>query len=271
MISYQKEISELTTLAKLLLQQEHESNEWLVTDNAFYDDMRNWVTAAPPIKKTEARTPAQALPPLPPAKPSLTPARQQLAAKRTPPTAQKKEISSQDDSAAFSLSPLPAAAVDTFEDIKSLMKEACPHVPYIETPLDDAIAKDTQDNSTAPSLLLLTTREGPEEQEFLSNVATVVSHYLKPAQVWPAFKFEHEASWDAVLRSKELKLIIVSESSLNALPALRQQHAISASSKQHYLGPVPLFLIPNCSSFFHNPRLKAQLWNALKQFFSAKK
>lgn len=109
-------------------------------------------------------------------------------------------------------------------------------------------------------VLILSWKESAKETLFLQNVARV----LTKASVISSIQMEEEGHWDMILQSPIVKLIIVNDQALHALPGLFQHYREVHKGSKLFLGKVALFLLPEISLYFKEPLLKKSLYNSLR-------
>lgn len=239
-----------------------ESQEILASpdDAAFFRSLH-----APP--KKESAPPKIALPP--PRKKPLPPPPAELSAPlieappafKSPPKAAPKE---REETA-----PPPFEMPKPSSFLRALFQKIEPRLPILDTPPDDAHAKrraqrwKTQTQIAPISLLFF--GEGPAEKALLASIAKAIDAQFGPARLLSAESIEREKQWDAFLSAKELKWVILSDSSLWQLPELLRFYREKAPTASRTLKEVPLFLLPDLSLYLKDPLLKRSLWKALCQ------
>lgn len=290
-MNIQQQYSELLTLTKAYLLQEFPRDGWISTDLANYSTFKHH---APPLNNTNQQisSPKNAPVSLPPKTavqieritiPSSitvhTEAQQTPLIKPVPrqpakPVSKEKVIKSQPEkqvaqqsSPHISLEPIgPPASVD-FSELRKILTDRVPALQIIDTiPNDDEaklINNTWQNPVVIPTVVILSYQETPQEQALLQNLAKAIQTKLAPATIISAQKIDKENGWEALLQSKELRLIITSTHGLNAFPSAMKHYREAPKLAKSYLGKVSLCLLSDLSIYLKEPKLKPALWQAI--------
>jgi len=167
----------------------------------------------------------------------------------------------------FKLEPLGAPPVLLFDELRNLLKKVAPRLNTLDTLPDDRSAKQIkqawQEKNHIPSVAVFLFHEKEKERLFLKNLASAIDTLRSSSKPVDALHFEREKNWDFFFSSKQLKLIVLLESSLHSSLDLMRYYKEYPTSRKKTLGEIPLFLLPDLSLYFKDPLLKSSLWNAL--------
>jgi hypothetical protein len=118
-----------------------------------------------------------------------------------------------------------------------------------------------------PQVLILTFDEPPAQHEFLSKVAVAIEGLGATAQVRSAADLEKLFSWDDIVTSKGVRLIIANNS---ALQLHEELHKLQREGQgRQFLGECPLLPLTDVGSYLQDPALKRTLWDAIKEHLKA--
>lgn len=153
--------------------------------------------------------------------------------------------------------------------LRSLLQKIAPEIPILPAPPDDTLARKKATgwktkNQIAP-LSILFFAEPPEQKRFLEAIAKALDVYFGPAHLIGAEPIEKENQWETFLSAKELKWVLLCDSSLWQLPRLLRFYKENGPSGSRSLKETPLFLLPDLSLYLKDPLLKRSLWKALCQ------
>lgn len=164
-----------------------------------------------------------------------------------------------------------SASIQTlgFSSIRKLMQKIDPNFPILDQIPNDQIAKKIANrwktkNQAAP-FSILSAFETKEQRRFLESIAVALDIYFSPSKLIDAEKIEKENQWESFLSTQGLEMILISDAALWQLPHLKAFYKENPSQGTRFLQKVPLFLLPDISLYFKDPRLKRSLWNSLCQ------
>jgi hypothetical protein len=211
-----------------------------------------------------APPPKPPLPPAPPA-PVHTTAKADIEPK-APPVQATQETQSSSHRLALSTPSAPVAVL--FDDLKTILKEKYPQIQLVDTPPDDAQAKEIANAWTvqhaAPEAAILSFDEPAHHREFLQNISLALRAHGIDAAVIPAAKIEHRSGWNELITSKQLKFVIAAAVGIESLPLLKSCCKETGKSGCGMIGERPLLLLSDIGFYFKEPALKLALWNAIK-------
>ena len=215
------------------------------------------------VKETSKDEVSQSLPkqpetPLPPPAATVLPKAEPLPIKTPPPPVVEPL-------------PTPATAQSTigFAEIQKILSKVAPGFALLSDPPSDAKAKQIAQrwktkNQSAP-ISLLYFHELPQQQKFLTNLATALDVISGPARLINAEGIEKENQWETFLSVTELKLIIICDYALWQMPHLLQFYREVPNQTQRFLLNKPVMLLPDLTLYLKDPQLKRSLWKALCQ------
>lgn len=276
LVSIKKQYQELVALTQKYLMQEFALRDRKSTDYQTYmyfkqsakqDRIQEQKELQPapsyPVSATPARP--QALPtPVP--SPIVPPPQDAVIKPEPVPPAQSKTDSSTKKSF-FERDPMPPAPDSDFGDIPKIVADKFPTQKLLDYVLGDDEAKKIntgwQTETPMPEILLLSFNESPKQKAFLTNMAKAIQFRLGTVTIFSAQKIEHDKGWEAILRSKTLRLIIASDCNLSTFPLLMKHYREVPKQAKHFLGKVPLYLLSDLSLYLKEPQLKPSLWQAI--------
>lgn len=166
----------------------------------------------------------------------------------------------------------PLKAEISFEKLKSLIEEVSPSYPIASFVPSDEKAKmislGYKLKKKTADITILSFKESPQGELFLKNLALALDICFMSAKVISALEIESENKWDVLLAEEDLKLIIACDYSIWELPRLLPHYKEVPSKNEHFLGEVPLFLLPDVSLYLKEPLLKKSLFTALRKKLS---
>lgn len=174
----------------------------------------------------------------------------------------------------LTLEPLsvPASSRD-HRDFWNLFPSLFPELTLCESVPNDSMAQKFKNawlkHQEIPSVVILSFHDGEKELAFLKNVAQAISLRLAPARVLSAPKLEKENSWETMLQSPNLHLMIASDYGLYLQPGLMRFYREVPQQGKHYLNHIPLLLLSDLSLYLKEPQLKSLLWRAICNEFAA--
>lgn len=289
----QEAYRELLALTQIFLLEEYSLQERIPTDQTTYEDFKryalknktaqqapiaheNKITREPVevIRSPAAVTPLK--PPQPIEQVSNPPAIVQEQKTPLPIISKSKEVVAKEEklTSFFELEPLKASEPLDISDFRSIIKEKFPQQPYLETIPNDSDAKRINSawelEKMAPEVIVLFFQETPKHRAFLNNLCRAIQSLGIHAALSSAAKCEQELSWDSLLKSKNLRLVIASDYAIYTLPELMKHYKETPKKGRQQLGNVPLFLLSDLSFYLKEPSLKPSLWKALKEILFAK-
>lgn len=154
---------------------------------------------------------------------------------------------------------------DRFEEVRSILAKIAPQWPILdEIPNDQEaklLAERWKTNDQLAPLMIFYLNETPLEVQFLKNFTKA----LPNAHLAAAQQFEQTLQWPSLLASQELKLVLISASTLKTLPNLLKCYRKTSAGE--FLLKVPLLLLPEVSSYLENPLSKRTLWEVMKKMY----
>jgi hypothetical protein len=275
---------EILSLTQLYLLQEYPEKAFLTASPSNY----SYLAPPPPAKK-----PPSSPPPPPPATVSIpkrtaipqakapSPQPQQVApriepsiAKIAPKEPQKSEAPLKGEAPSrlmelFALDPMGPAEKEDLLAMRQLILERCPQIAIREDIPSDLEAQEVcrgwQQPCKALQIAILSFEESGQQREFLNNLARAIHLCFGSAAVVSAPQIEQENQWESFLTTSPLQLIIAASHSLQQLPRLTKHYKESPKQVKYALGKVPLYLLSDLSIYLQEPRLKAALWQAIRE------
>ena len=196
---------------------------------------------------------------------------------------EKKELEPiQKRSKSIELEPMGSLEGVDLKDIRKFFEETLPSQVVLDDIPSDEEAKKIQKPLNKiihiSEVIVLSFNEVVKHRIFLENLAIAVDSSLthakgrstsdsgKPrASLISAVDLEQEIGWKGVLESKGLRLIIASHQGIYAFPELMEHYREVAKRGELYLGNVRLCLLSDLSLYFKEPKLKIDLWQALRE------
>lgn len=152
----------------------------------------------------------------------------------------------------------PPKPVD-FSDLRAILQEKCPHIKIIEE-----IPERLKKQKTA-HVVILHLNSTPLDKKFHGNLSHAIDTCLAPTSIVNAFKIDSSHRWEDFLNQPHLKVILIAQQELDALPKLFKHYS---STPQPLLGKIPVILLPELSLIYKEPNRKKALWSSLESLFS---
>jgi hypothetical protein len=167
----------------------------------------------------------------------------------------------------MSEAPPPMRDSGGIKQFRVILEKIAPTVKIFDAIPSDALAKQLSNrwktkNQSAP-ISILSSGELPQHKALLKEIATALDVYFGPARIIDADPIEKEKQWKLFLSSEGLKRIVICDSTLWQLVALRQFYKETPGSEIRMLENIPVFLLPDLSLYLKDPQLKRFLWKAL--------
>jgi len=295
MMSSKDRYAELVALTQLYLLQEHGPEDRLMAESGTYTYFREYALRKQKQAPAQTQQPVQPqvvqpvqrsnpTSPIPPAAPppivaaptpkapeeikpaEITPIGKALSTKQEViPTEREKKKST----AVFQLDTFTTPAAVDFKDIRSIIQERFPQMAILNAIPDDSEAKKTSRAWEQPlkhvNVLIVSLDEAPKNRYFLANIAAALESYGVSTSITMASGREKSSDWETKLVSTELRLVLVTQHCLEALPELGKLYREEAKQARCYLGKTPLLLMSDIGFYLKEPQLKSSLWNALKE------
>lgn len=160
----------------------------------------------------------------------------------------------------------------SLEKTKKIIEEIAPNYPLLQNVPNDEkarqIALGYQLKKKSAAVTILSYKESPQGLLFLKNLAIAIDNCFLPAKVVSASEIEKENNWEIFLSQEELILIIGSDYSIWELAHLIPHYREIPAKNEHFLGDIPLFMLPDISLYLKEPLLKKSLFAALKKKIS---
>lgn len=296
MTSLQEQFAELAAIAQLHLLQEFDRSERIAVNAESFAFFKQYALQQKPPQNAPARpseptaAPAALQPPktaiitkAPPMPPVVSPEKPVAATPAPQPkmplaeavVPKKQEVKQPEKTASktnFELAPLKEAAEISLGDIRDIIKEKFPKQALIDDVPSDIEAKKIIDawkqEPAIPAIMVLSFDETAEQQDFLEKLSKAINEKIAPSAVVKFDRVIHEQGWAAALQTKELRFIIAPTHGLHASPELMKHYREAPKQAKHYLGNIPLFLLPDIGIYLKNPKLKISLWNDLKSMLN---
>lgn len=152
-------------------------------------------------------------------------------------------------------------AVD-LNDIKAIMLDQFPKQEIVEDPAQFKRV------SVPAQVLILTSDVSPKIATFLENLSIAISNHFGLAKVMAIKAIEREKGWEALLKSKDLRLILICAHDLEHTSSLKTFYQENLKQGTQKLGSVPLLLLNDLSLYLREARLKAILWSSLREILN---
>jgi hypothetical protein len=161
----------------------------------------------------------------------------------------------------------------SLEKTRKIIEEIAPNYPLLLNVPNDEKAKQIalgyQLKKQSAEVTILSYKESPQGLLFLKNLALAIENCFLPAKVVSAAEIEQENKWEMLLTQGDLKLIIGSDYSIWELAHLIPHYKEIPAKNEHFLGDIPLFMLPDISLYLKEPLLKKSLFAALKKKISS--
>lgn len=172
------------------------------------------------------------------------------------------------ESGSFTLEPMITKSEMDLREIRQMISVNFPSqkivdpLPYVyETKKAESLHKEP-----IPDVIILTFDESSEEKALLRNMANAIQGKLNvSAMPLSATELEKEVSWETLLHTKNLRLIITCSKSLTTIPNLQQYVKEFPKTGKFYAGRVPLCLLGDLSQYLKEPQRKGTLWNTIQE------
>lgn len=172
------------------------------------------------------------------------------------------------------LEPLAAAySAKDFREFWKLCPALFPDWILCETVPSDVIAQKHKNawlnDQIMTPVIILAFDDEEKQLTFLKNIAQAISLRLAPTRVLSVQKLEKENSWENVLNSSHLSLIIACDYGLYLQPKLMRFYREEPQQSKHFLNQIPLLLLSDLPLYLKEPQLKPLLWRAICNEFAA--
>lgn len=242
-------LQELAVLTKNFLLEEYSSQNFIWTDRATYEYFRSLAIPSP-----QEQQPAP-LPPLPAYKPQqpVAPAKKAIATptvekiKDTPP---KRQTESTEETTGHD-----------FSAVRAALHEAASHLKIIDTIPDDSIAKRVANSwkEILPEVILISDDATAEQSELLQKISNAII-----SLGYTSALMANDIVWELLLTAPHLKMILMTQQSLQKYPELQQKYRYDQSRKRHYIDGILLCPLPSLEKLESDPGIKANLWQTIR-------
>lgn len=167
----------------------------------------------------------------------------------------------------FALEPPPPFEATDFRDLRKILGSCRPNLKILDNVPNDAEAKNyagSQANDAPRAILLSFTHPPAKHEIFLENLATALRTYGMNFKVVEAKMIEKKSGWEALLKSTGLRLIIAAPNNYDSFPELKKYYKTTPSAPGKFLEDIPLIELRDIASYFRDPSLKQQLWQAIR-------
>lgn len=301
MISIKHRYAELLHLTQLFLLREYSLKDVKMVEPplfAFFQrKMQNFsspirnapspVVTVPPVPSSQVPVKTITIPPSPDPGPSQPPPKPTPPPEPLPPPTQPEPVippspppaiqgKSTHKGKEFSLEPWnPPSSSRDHRELWKVCQTLFPEWTLCEAIPSDAIAQKQknawQRNQDILPIILLSFHDHEQQVIFLKNIAQAISLRLAPAKVLSASQLEKENSWENLLNSSQLRLVIASDYGLYLYPKLMRFYREMPQQNRHFLHQTPLLLLSDLSLYLREPQLKPLLWRAICNEFAALK
>ncbi len=156
-----------------------------------------------------------------------------------------------------------------FDHFKDLMQLIDPKIKILENIPNDIQAKEIASSwklkSKVGKITLLVFQENKKELFFIKELAKALHLLFQPTKIINAVNLEKDNQWEAFLNQPHLKFLLITDVSLWKLKNLIAHYHENPTTHETFLGPVPLFLLPQISLYLKEPLIKKTLYESLKK------
>jgi len=249
----QEQFAELIALTQLHITQEYAKSDWINSDTEtvqFFKGLKKAVSKPivelpkPPISKKPMIVKEESAPKITEEKPKAQPIKPSK----------------------FELEPVQEVTQVDFNEMRQILAQHFPQQVVLDEIPNHNEAKAS---FLIPEVVVLALNENAKYHAFLSNLSKAINRQIAPAELLSAQVWEKGENWEEFLKSEKLRLVIVSDRTLHALPNLMKLYRENAKMAKQYLGRVPVQLLPDIGVYFQRPQLKVDLWKAIQKVASS--
>lgn len=243
---------ELIALTKRHLNEEYDQDSRIWTNLETYNYFRSLTPPPKPVAEPAPQPqPRAAARPPPPNKEAPLPEKiqPQPKAQILPPKRHTQEMLKSDDKLDFA-------------DVRAVLKEVAPQLKIIDAIPNDALAKRIAQSwkETLPEVVLIATEATEGQQELLLKIAAAIR-----SLGYSAGCLEGTIDWNELLTAPHLKLILMTEQTMQQCGDLVSKHRYDRQRQRHFLDGRLLCPLPALDKLETAPALKTQLWNTIRQ------
>lgn len=257
----QNELRALSEALRELLLEDYELNDRVACDGARAMELFRLKRSAPAPAQKQRRPAVVKKPP----KAAVKQAKPAAAPKEPPKAEPLPPLGELNPEPAFTLERVDSAISEDFVNLRNELHELFPQLKFIASPPDDSQAKAKAEQwkrrKQLWQALVLTNSDRPEEQRLLQNLCTAISRLLVPAGQLKLESATAEGTWERIIGSRSLRLVIAELETLKANSKLAE--LIQGEPPQ--LGELPILELGPLSSYLNDPGQKKALWSAIKE------
>lgn len=149
--------------------------------------------------------------------------------------------------------------------MKTLLKRVAPDLKIHDEIPSDSQAKrikatyKTRENVPAVPLLY----SDKEQLRFFNNICQAIEKTFFPSHPLFLSPLEEKKDWDLFLKTKELKLILITDTDLWSSLDLMRYYKERPQEGVRSLGSVPVILMADPKLYLSDPQLKRSLWQVI--------
>lgn len=249
---------ELVTLTKRYLLEEYPSQSFIWADKETYAYFRSLPEAVtPPPQPVIAPTPVVARPQPQAPVVKAAPVTQKAAAAPEPKAKEPPAPPPKRQTTA-----LEEKTENDFSAIRAVLQETATHLKIIDSIPDDTLAKRAANawKETLPEVIIIGDLANPAQRDLLKKIsdAIVTLGYTSDLLTAPI-------AWDNLLTAPHLKMILMTQQSLEKYPDIQQKYRFDQARQRHYIDGMLLCPLPSLEKLQTEPSVKANLWQAIRQ------
>lgn len=188
--------------------------------------------------------------------------------KPLPLQSEKLEI---ERAAILKLEPMQSPAQDSFDDVRKRVQTSLSNLQILNEIPDDrearTIAEGWRRRSSVPEILLLAHEESVQARALLANLAKAIALSIGRCDLISVQQIERSNRWDDYLDRSRVRLVVAPDHAIYQVQAAMDRYKEEASTSRRFLGGVPLLLLSDLPRYFHDPKRKAALWQAIRRAY----
>jgi hypothetical protein len=173
--------------------------------------------------------------------------------------------------AILKLEPAPPPPLDTFDDVRKRIKATFATLQILDEVPDDQeahlIGEQWRRRSSVPEILLLAHEETVQARALLANLAKAIALSIGRCDLISVQQIERSNRWDHYLDPAKVKLIIAPDHAVYGVQPAMDRYREEASTSKRFLSGIPLLLLSDLPRYFHDPKRKAALWQAIRRAY----
>lgn len=246
---------ELVALTKRYLTEEYPAQSFIWADKESYDYFRNLPDAAPaaqaaPIPLVVKQVPVSA--PVIKAPPPVPAPEQKVEPKvKEVPVPPKRQAAATEEKTVYD-----------FSAVRAALQETASHLKIIEAIPDDTLAKRAAHawKETLPEVIIIADHATQPQCDLLKKICEAIVTLGYSSDLLSA-----PIDWDHLLTAPHLKMILMTQQSLENHPDIKQKYRFDQGRQRHYIDGMLLCPLPSLEKLQAEPSAKATLWQTIRQ------